>query len=228
MIFRFVLVIVLLTVFVWLLIRNNKNGTTLSGILRLVKQYFYFILHPFKIETEKGKHHIIIRYREALKGLTSWLFLLMALSGFVPVLLAGSPLTGWVLILHVTVAPFFVLSLAAGALFFARLKQISRADLKPLPEPDERSRKKRNFRILSKITFWVLLLFSVPAVLSVILSMFPLFSVAGLEDMVQVHRYTVLGMFVVTVVFVMQKVDIEVQGNKRKKKKEKIKKKKGN
>ncbi len=214
MIFRFVLAVVLLAVFVWLVIRNNKSGKTITEIFALIKQYFYYITHPFKIQTEKGKHHIIIRYREALLGSTGLLFLLMALSGFLPVLLSGSPLTGWVLIIHVTVAPFFLLSLAAGALFFARLKQIKGSDLQPLLNKDKLSVKKRNFLIVSKISFWILLLFSVPAVLSVVLSMYPLFSVSGLEDMVQIHRYTVLSMFVVTVVFVMQKVDLEVNRKK--------------
>jgi hypothetical protein len=121
-------------------------------------------------------------------------FALLALTAFIPVLLLGEHLTGVFLVIHVTVAPFFALSLAGCALLWShRLRfrstdwHLARRIVRGQP-PDARTLVK----FLVRAGYWVILLCSLPLLLSIILEMYPLFGTEGLEILVQLHGYSAL------------------------------------
>jgi len=130
------------------------------------------------------------------------LFIVLFFTGFIPVLLFGVSLTGLLLILHVTAAPFFVICLMLWVFLKVHSQSFNQDDLELI---QKLSKSSANFRqsvdslknVLLKLFFWLFLIFTVPAALSVILSMYPLFETRTMEFLADVHRYTVLGLTII-------------------------------
>ena len=128
--------------------------------------------------------------------------ILLIISGFLPVMLTGTHLSGLALILHVTVAPFFCVSLAVFALLWAYRFRFEADDSHLL--------KNKSFaRIFTeteisasweKVIFWLFLIFAVPAVMSIILSMYPIFNPDSQEILLETHRYTTLALVIMAFV----------------------------
>jgi len=161
------------------------------------------------LSTFKPGSDLQVKRLEAIRrlslGITAILFILLALSGFFPVVFLGMHLTGWLLIFHVTVAPFFVLSLAFTALLYAKIKQYSNKDVDYLKGAKKTASINVSYLFWSKTGFWLFLLFSLPAVFSILLSMYPVFGTYGQHFLLAVHQYSVLMLFIIsTVVFLFR------------------------
>ncbi len=131
-------------------------------------------------------------------------FLILAITGFYPVLVLREPIYGYWLILHATFAPVFAICLASLAVMWAGnccfnkgdwlwlqrvlgRESVNKADVKKsCPE------QSRGNELLRKICFWLIMLLALPAILSIVLSMFPLFGTHGQEFLLQLHRYSAL------------------------------------
>jgi len=213
MIYRILLALTFLVFFILIMQKNSKQNNFLQAIIDLLKHYYNLIWLPFK-SGAKTDSSSLQRIKSALLGLSGCLFLLMAVTGFIPVLIAGSPLTGIPLMIHVTLAPLFVVSMALGALFYAKTKQFDKNDLAVVEKTAKKSAKNSELIFLSKVSFWLLLVLSVPAILSIVLSMYPLFSLAGIEVMAHIHGYSILLMFIVTFVYFIKKIETQL-ANKR-------------
>ena len=151
------------------------------------------------------KENIFKRLRYFFITVTLMLFFLLALTSFIPVLFLGEPMTGLLLIIHVTVAPFFVVALMLTAIFWAHSQQFDHSDFSYLKEQLYHRENKNSSQISKnfwrKICFWLFLIISVPSILSVILSMFPYFGTDGQITMFNIHRYSVLILMVVMVIY---------------------------
>jgi hypothetical protein len=128
-------------------------------------------------------------------------FALLATTAFVPVLLCGGHLTDVFLVIHVTIAPFFALALAGCALLWSHrlrfrstdwhlARRLARGQL-----PDTRTL----VQFLVRAGYWVILLCSLPLMLSIILEMYPLFGTDGLESLIQLHGYSALILLITTI-----------------------------
>ena len=126
-------------------------------------------------------------------------FLVLALSGFLPVMVLGSPISGLALILHVTLAPLFAVSLTVLTLFWAHRHRFNQSDWQRLlkwlrKENTASNEQEANPDLWQKICFWLIVLLSVPVLISMILSMYPFFGTAGQEFLLHLHGYTALLM----------------------------------
>lgn len=132
--------------------------------------------------------------RRMAYGLSVAFFLLLGLTGFLPVLILGDRLSGTLLIVHVTVAPLFALCLCALALLWAHRLRFDEEDWQFVLEPAHRKapRLERRVRLALKVGFWLVLLFSLPLMGSIILSLFPLFGTEGETLLIRVHGYSAL------------------------------------
>jgi len=119
---------------------------------------------------------------------TLFLFLLMALSAFIPVLL-GITLSDIFLLVHVTVAPLFSVFLAILIILFAHSNRFNKDDLK---ENSDEQKIKINQSGYLKVIFWLVALFSVSAMVSIVLNMFPIFGTEGQVYLLDVHKYSTL------------------------------------
>jgi hypothetical protein len=122
------------------------------------------------------------------------LFLILAITGFVPALFLGSHLGGMLLVIHVTIAPVFAIALSALALFWAHRLRFDAADWRIVEGALrwEFPGKDALVRFALKVGFWVVLLMSLPLMLTVILGLFPLFGTDGEALLIRLHGYSAL------------------------------------
>ncbi len=140
--------------------------------------------------------------RKAFYFLTVLCFLVLAITGFLPVVIWGSPISGLPLILHVTLAPLFAISLTVVTVFWAYHHRFNRSDWQRLLQWIRKEKStvlQANPNVWQKICFWLIVVLSVPVLISVILSMYPLFGTAGQKFLLHLHGYTALLMLIVVV-----------------------------
>jgi hypothetical protein len=110
--------------------------------------------------------------------------LLQALSSF-GMLLVGEPrMHGWMLILHMSVAGLFAVTLTALAILWAEQATFGR------PEADNR------FFTGEKVAFWLTLVAGLATILSAMLGMMSWFGTPGQLALLNVHRYSALVLLI--------------------------------
>ena len=118
---------------------------------------------------------------------TLWLisFFGMVITGFIPLILGNTGLNGWWMILHVSIAPLFSISLAILALYCAKNMGI---DFKNVSESG-----------LSRIFFWLFLFLFIPNALSILFSMNTWFVSSTQYVFLKVHFYSAIGMLLLVI-----------------------------
>jgi cytochrome b subunit of formate dehydrogenase len=126
--------------------------------------------------------------------LTLALFFILALTGFIPVVFLGGHVSGVLLLIHATAAPLFALSLALLSLLWAHRQRFSEENWDATKDLVARKRVKpdRLRDMVRKVCFWLILFFSLPLILSIILGVFPLFGTEGQENLVLLHGISAL------------------------------------
>jgi hypothetical protein len=134
--------------------------------------------------------------------LTLVLFVILAITGFVPVVLLGGHLSGVLLLVHVTAAPIFALSLAMLALLWAHRQRFSKENWGTVKNLVARKKVRRDalFDLVRRICFWMILFFALPLILTIILGVFPLFGTDGQENLVMLHGVSGLLLTITAVV----------------------------
>tara|TARA_Y100001934_G_C12093925_1_gene650543 strand:- start:34 stop:645 length:612 start_codon:yes stop_codon:yes gene_type:complete len=123
-------------------------------------------------------------------------------TGFGGRLLLGEALHGYSLMMHVGLAPVFVIS--AGVVLVAwghrcRLNGDDRQGLADLLRL--RGANPADTADLSwKLTFWLAMLLIVPVSLSMVLGMFQIFGTHGQESLLSIHQYTALALTLATLI----------------------------
>ena len=125
-------------------------------------------------------------------------FFVLAGTGFAPILLSGDHLTGILLVIHVTVAPLFALSLSAAALLWAQTLRFDGEDWRVVRHLGDPGLREKTVRFASKVGFWLILLLSLPLMLTIILELFPLFGTEGVAILIQLHGYSALFLMLAT------------------------------
>jgi cytochrome b subunit of formate dehydrogenase len=124
-------------------------------------------------------------------------FFILAGTGFAPILFAGDHLTGILLVIHVTVAPLFALSLSAAALLWAHSQRFNEDDWRVVRHLGDSGLREKTIRFATKVGFWLILLLSLPLMLTVILELFPLFGTEGEAFLIRLHGYSALSLMLV-------------------------------
>lgn len=132
--------------------------------------------------------------RNVLLNLTILFFILLVLTSFIPVML-GFSLSGIVLILHLTIAPFFVFALTLTIILWAEKMKFETTAI-----------KSKNF--IFRLCFWLFLVFSLPAILSIIFGMYPLFGMESQHILLDIHKYSVLLLFIILSLFIIKKYKV--------------------
>lgn len=161
---------------IWKSLKNIKNLSFLD-ILKNFKKYLYII--------------------------TILCVLILAITGFIPFLILGKPLSGFTLLLHVTVTPVFALCMVLNTFIWAHRHRFNKHNwqwIKQFITQRELSLKNTFGRndFFEKCFFWLIILFSV-IVESIVLSMFPIFGTVGQEFFLQLHKLgaTLLTIFII-------------------------------
>ena len=128
-------------------------------------------------------------------------FLVLAITGFYPTLILGKHITGYLVMVHATFAPVFAVCLAVLAVLWAKRWRFTSGDW-PLFERIVRWATLANNPVANtygkssclgrKLSFWLIIFLALPLILSIVLSMFPLFGTHWQELLLSMHRYTAL------------------------------------
>jgi len=127
---------------------------------------------------------------------------LLALTGFLPVIILGEAVSNLALILHLLLAPFFAIGITALALFWAERHSFNNNDLERLRtghREEESNGSQYDPNVWQKFCFWLSVLLAVPLIGSTILMMYPFYGTSGQEWLLHVHGYTGLMMLAVVV-----------------------------
>jgi len=115
----------------------------------------------------------------------------LAVTGFWATIITGEPSTGYLLMLHCTAAVGFCFALPLSLIISAEKNRFILGDFSP------------GLRLVgvSKICFWIVTAAAIPLILSMILSMFPLFGPVGQEFLYQLHRFCALLLVVTGLIY---------------------------
>jgi hypothetical protein len=177
----------------------RRLGKSWNGIRQVVRDQARNAVAAWSQRKNAGRVRTLDNLRRIVYGISAAFFVLLALTGFAPVLILGQHLSGVLLIFHVTVAPLFALSLSALALLWAHRLSFDDGDWLCLAAFWNRRspRKEVLVRFALKVAFWLVLLFSLPLMLTVILGLFPLFGAEGEELLIRGHGYSALLLLLV-------------------------------
>jgi cytochrome b subunit of formate dehydrogenase len=135
-------------------------------------------------------------------------FVVLALTGFWPVLVRGEHISGYLMMIHATFAPVFALCLAVLAVTWAGSYRLTADDCLWLARLLRRAtrlhvpvaEKPRACAVLGvKVTFWLLMFLTLPLILSIVVSMFHLLGTDWQHFAMAAHRWTGLVFAVVAI-----------------------------
>ena len=181
-----------------LFIRPRKSRV-LNGLRVLV-----FLLTLLLLEQRVS---LLSRLKKLVYLLALLCFVVLAITGFYPVLVLGEHISGYFLMLHATAAPVFAGCLAVLALSWAQQCRFSRTDWQGVKNLITRRLASavslpEGVGLGQKIAFWLIVLLALPLILSIVLSMFPLFGTAGQHFLLDTHRYGALLFALVAIIHI--------------------------
>jgi len=136
-------------------------------------------------------------------------FLVLAITGFWPLLVRGEHISGYFMMIHATFAPVFALCLAILAVTWAGANRFTADDCPWVRRLLRRvtrlhigadDRPWRCSLIAYKAAFWLLLFLALPLILSIVVSMFHLLGTDWQHTTLALHRWTSLVFVVVALI----------------------------
>ncbi len=166
-------------------------------------------LHVFSLLLIEQKSSLLGALKKLCYLVAMVCFVVLAITGFWPVLVKGEHISGWLMMLHATFAPVFALCLAILALTWAGSYRFSFADCPWLTRllrrvtrlripPD--GRPWRCSVAVYKVAFWLILFLSLPLILSIVVSMFHLLGTDWQHLTLALHRWTSLVFAIAVIV----------------------------
>ncbi len=198
--FRIILAITVIASSIWIYMTFKSRNTTAIKLWSRIKDEF-LIFKKFK-EIEEGQ--IFVYLRKGTYLLTLTFFLLLAVSAYLQILIRGGPLTGWLLIIHVTTAPLFAISLMLNIVLWAQHQRFNQQDWLYLQQIIKQKKillmRSNDAGFWNKLIFWIFMLSTILAILSIIFQLYPIFGSEGMEILLIIHRYSTLLLFIVVVI----------------------------
>jgi cytochrome b subunit of formate dehydrogenase len=127
---------------------------------------------------------------------------ILALTGFLPVIVFGAAVSNLALMLHLVLAPLFALGITALALFWAQRHRFDQKDWQSVRQwfkKGKNAAQQENPNVWQKICFWSSLLLALPVIGSTVLMMYPLYGTSGQEWLLHLHGYAGLLLLAVAV-----------------------------
>lgn len=194
------------------------NFTTITAIGMVVAVAFA-VLHlvacrPWRFAPAKSdvmvKRYGLIE-RAIHLGLTAG-FLLLVVTSFIPVL-KNEQLLSWLLMIHVGLSPVFFLSLLAALFVWGEDCCFGKADCEwfavalkdPFGDPAGRPATGR-FDPLQKVYFWIAGVLGLVLLVTMLLSMVPLFGTGEQHILLDIHRWCALVLLMLTILHTSRSV----------------------
>ena len=167
------------------------------------------LVHLFTLIFIEQKLSPVGVLRKVVYLLAMLCFVILAVTGFYPTLVLGRHISGYPVMVHATFAPVFAICLAVLAVMWARRCRFAYSDCPwfqcvvqrvTLVKSAGEQAHCGSSGLGQKITFWLIIFLALPLILSIVLSMFPLFGTHWQELLLSMHRYTALVFALVAIV----------------------------
>ena len=194
--FRLLSFLILLFLFCWIGYRifiQDKNWGELSD--KFIRIYQKFVETCKNLRAAKFSQIV----ENCVFPLLIICIVIMALTGFIPVIFLGKPMAGYLLVLHFAIAPLFALCLVVITLAWPYKHLFHKNDwllLKNIVKSKQTDKVdfKKCHALIQKLCYWFLIVLALPVIFSVLFSMYPLFGSIGQVFMLDLHRYSTLLM----------------------------------
>jgi len=173
-------------------------------------QIFRRLIHLFTLLFVEQRLSPVGVLRKLVYLLALLCFVVLAVTGFCPRLFFDKTISGYWLMLHATFAPVFAICLAVLVVMWASHCRFNKSDWPWLQRLIRRVilPKTVNKEPVSegtcpfgqKITFWLIVVLSLPLILSIVSSMFPYFGTYWQELLLDTHRYCALALALAVIV----------------------------
>jgi len=152
------------------------------------------------------KLSLIGKLRKLIYMLALFWLLVLVVNGFYPSLILGSSISGYWIMLQTTAGGVFAVCLAALAVMWAHNCRLDKNYWPWLTnlirhQPTNAAAPEK-YELCQKVCFWLIVFLALPLILSITLSMFPLFGTDGQQFLLQLHRYSALLLVLVAVVYI--------------------------
>ena len=130
--------------------------------------------------------------------------LILALTSFLPIIILGKHMSGYLLILHVAIGPLFALCMVTMGILWAHKHLLDMNDwkvLRDLLSKNSRHQKGRSIDLGKKVCFWFIVLLAFPILFSIVSGMYKIFGTHGQEFLLQLHRYAALLFVILMAVY---------------------------
>ncbi len=147
-------------------------------------------------------------------------FVVLAVTGFYPTLVLGEHISGYLVMVHATFAPVFAVCLAVLAVMWASHYRFTYSDWPwfqsivqrvTLVKSASEEAHSKSSGLGQKMTFWLLIFLALPLILSIVLSMFPLFGTHHQELLLASHGYVAMVFTIVAIVHIYLVIQIKMQ-----------------
>jgi len=184
-------IIILIASIVYFFYALSKKGIEIKDLNSIIRNG---MRESDSNSANKKKNSGFHKFKMLFVHINMALFILMFLTSFLPTSFTGGHLTGLFLIIHITLAPLFSLSLATLILIYSYELKLNYTDFVNSREWLKNNNKNNRKYFISyiKILFWLLTIISIPLLLSIILSFFPITGIEWQNFYLVVHRISAL------------------------------------
>jgi hypothetical protein len=126
---------------------------------------------------------------------------LLALTGFVTIIILGKPISTYMLLIHVSLAPLFAICMVIVTLLWAPKNNFDKKDWETFCNLKS-SKKEMRIELFQKVGFWLIIVLTLPIILSILLSMYPIFGSEIQHSLLTTHRYTTLVFVIISTWYV--------------------------
>ena len=196
MIFRVVSILLIAAVLIYLFRKLKPHKITPKSVWQFCREDFTEnLIIAWRIKSDS--------FFQKIKSITAHicaaLFIILFITAFLPVVF-GYHMSGLFMMVHASTALLVSICLVAFVFLFSNSNQLSLEEIQNLTN-DHKQKKSLNSRIMLKVLYWLIIALTLPAMLSIILMLYPLFGTDGLEFLADVHRWSVL-LLTICVIFV--------------------------
>jgi len=193
--FRIISIFGLLITYISIAIALKKNQTDLKQWFSVQNSNFIYTIANLK----KSSFGNIIK--SFLFPIIFLCIILLAVTGFVTVIILGKPISTYLLLIHVSLAPIFAICMAIATLVWAPKNNFNKNDWETFCSLASSKKEKRN-ELWQKISFWLIIVLTLPIILSILLSMYPLFGSKIQHSLLTTHRYSTLLFVILSTIYV--------------------------
>jgi cytochrome b subunit of formate dehydrogenase len=197
--FRFLALIIILLTFGWIAVALKSRSVSLAAAGERLKGAGLNIVGSitgYKSITSKDFAQKLIF------PVIVFCVLILGLTGIVPPVLFGVHLSGYLLMFHLVIGALFTLAVTIGAVIWAQQNLFNSQDWTEIINTFTGKESSDNrIELYKKLCFWGITIFSLPAVCSIVFSMYKIFGTHGQEFLLNLHRYSTLVILILTVIY---------------------------